>query len=233
MTTNQISARPQSIGQLMERSWNSIKDQLPITAGLSLVIWAALGVSGHIPPLSWLLSAVVSAGWLACLLKIRNKEEIQFNDFFWAFQNVNRFLNLALQSVLVWIVVIAGLIFFVVPGVWAAIALSLSSILIVTRQVDGVEALRRSRSLVRGNWWHTFLVVLTILGLNLLGALCFFVGLLVTMPLSLLMMVELSEDLERLQTAEPTSAATAGASSVMDSTPKNPSTFQVNPQSDS
>lgn len=219
-STPSSSNRPLSFGELFDRSWAPLKKQLPLVAVLSLVFFLGLGAASRISYVGWLLNAPLSAGFIACLIRIRRSEAFDFADFFWAFQNMNRFLNVVLASVLSTIICVMGFVFLIIPGIWISVALSLSTVLLVRGDLDAIGALRKSYDLVKGNWWNVFGVLILVFFLNILGALCFLVGLLVSIPMSWMIFLELAEDLER-QKAPPSAEPQAIGSS----------SFAVNPTS--
>lgn len=55
---------------------------------------------------------------------------------------------------------------------------------IVDQDSGAIEAIRQSWALSRGHFWFLFKLFLVIIGINMLGAMAFFVGLLLTIPLS-------------------------------------------------
>jgi hypothetical protein len=59
-----------------------------------------------------------------------------------------------------------GLLLFVVPGVWIAIALSMIAPVVALEGLGPVAAIRRSAWLVKGRWWQTigFLVLVGLMG---------------------------------------------------------------------
>lgn len=61
-----------------------------------------------------------------------------------------------LAIVVAGLAVAAGLVLFIIPGVWLAISLSMITPVIALERAGPVEAMRRSFSLVRGRWWQTF-----------------------------------------------------------------------------
>lgn len=215
------SAPALTVGQTFERSWLSVKDQIALVAGLSLVVMLGLFAASSLPVVGWALNAVIGVGYIACLLRVRRGESFEFADFLWAFQNMNRLIHVILAAILVFVAAVFGTILMIIPGIWIYVMLSLTTVVQVKGDLDGVIAVKSSYNLVEGHWWRVFGVLLFILGLNLLGALCFMVGLLVTMPLSYLMLIEITEDLQRLKgTAAAPTPATA---------PPGSSNFQVNP----
>lgn len=216
------TAPPLGIGQIFERGWITIKDQMPLVAGLSLVALLGMATAGSIPVLGWALNALIGSGYVACLLRIRRGEKFDFADFLWAFQNMNRLVHVVLAALMVFAVVIFGTILMIIPGIWIYVMLSLTTVIQVRDDKDAVAALKGSYELVQGDWWRVFGLVLFVAGLNLLGLMCFLIGVLVTLPISYLMILEMSEDLARRKSmALP---PTAGSS-----TAPPASSFQVNP----
>jgi hypothetical protein len=87
-----------------------------------------------------------------------------------------KFVPVFLTSLLVQVLVSLGMFFLIVPGVFLAVMLLVSTIACILEDRSPVEALKRSRELTRGNRWR-------VLGLVLILALLFIgVGLLVASP---------------------------------------------------
>lgn len=60
-------------------------------------------------------------------------------------------------SILTTIIVFAGTLFFIIPGIIFSVWYLFGSIALVLENKRGMEALRMSKSLVKGRWWHVFL----------------------------------------------------------------------------
>jgi hypothetical protein len=65
-----------------------------------------------------------------------------------------------------------------------------------------------SRKLITRNWWKFFALILILLGMNLLGILFLGIGILLTFPLTFLVLYVIFEDLTRAVFAEEGSSAT-------------------------
>lgn len=89
-------------------------------------------------------------------------------------------------SILVFLAVIAGLILLIVPGIILALALSFVTYLVIDRGLGPVSAFKESMAITKGNRWSLFVLGLAIFGLNLLGLLALVIGLVVTIPVSML-----------------------------------------------
>lgn len=77
-----------------------------------------------------------------------------------------RLLILIVAGFLIFIVVLAGMIALILPGLWLAGCFTMVSAVVALEDAGPVEALRRSFSLVRGRWWPTvgFLLLVGLLG---------------------------------------------------------------------
>ena len=60
-----------------------------------------------------------------------------------------------------------GLLLLVIPGIWLSVALALGFYLLITEGLGPIDALNRSRNLVKGNWFRTAVLytVATVLAL--------------------------------------------------------------------
>jgi len=86
-------------------------------------------------------------------------------------------------AALLWLLIIsllllfAGLLLFVVPGIWLTVALSAALPALMFERIDPLRALVRSRDLVRGRWWATFgvlsIAVALVIGVDILLAIIF------------------------------------------------------------
>lgn len=87
-----------------------------------------------------------------------------------------------LQSV----IILVGLVLLIIPGIVAALLLSFTPISLVDKNLQPIAALKESYRLARPHLWSLFLLALSLLLLNVLGLLALVVGLLVTVPVSLI-----------------------------------------------
>lgn len=128
------------------------------------------------------LSIVMSAGLCVITLRLARGKAAHFGDLFPWSRMVWLFF---LASLLMWLAIVGGLILLIIPGIVILIRLSFVRYAVV----DGmgpVEGLKRSWAMTRGHWWHIFGFVLAMLGLNIVGAMLLLVGLLVTVPVSMM-----------------------------------------------
>jgi uncharacterized membrane protein len=92
-------------------------------------------------------------------------------------------------SILVGIIVIVGLILLVIPGVIAAVALVFATFLVLDKNMSPIEALKESMRITKGRRLSIAGLLIVLGLLNILGFLLLAVGLLVTVPVSLIALV--------------------------------------------
>lgn len=206
-----------SYSNLFNKSWDVIKDQLPLVAGLTLVYWVGALALSMVPVVGGFLSGPFTAGYMRCLMRIRDRQEIGYEDVFWGFMNLNRLAQLLVLGLIVGVLTVLGFIFLVVPGIWFAVASSLATAYLVLADTDAVTALKKSLAAVKGQWFEVFVLLLILGCLFVAGALCFILGLLVTTPLAVMMLLQTAESLAG-KTGAPTTPA-----------PHGPSVINVNP----
>lgn len=111
--------------------------------------------------------------------------------------NPSPFLRYLIGQILTGIIVIVGLLLLIVPGVIAALALFPASYLIVDRGVQPIEAIKQSYAMTKGHWLEIFIFILALIGINILGLLALVVGLLVSVPVSMLASVHIYRQISR------------------------------------
>ncbi|GGF42010.1 hypothetical protein [Echinicola rosea] len=112
--------------------------------------------------------------------KLKANEAIAYTDFF---QGFSYYIPIILIWLIGQILVSVGLILLIVPGVYLMVGYFLAILLHIFAGLDFWDSLEYSRKVVTKNWWKFFLLVISLIVLNVLGAMIF-VGVFVTIPLS-------------------------------------------------
>lgn len=107
-----------------------------------------------------------------------------------------------LTGLLFGLIVVGGTLLLVVPGVIWAVQFGLAFFFIAEGGKDPVAALKQSSALTKGSRWPLFGFALAMAGVNLLGVLALGVGLVVTMPLTVLAAVYVFRALQGRKPAE-------------------------------
>lgn len=162
-----------------------------------------------------LADTFIAVAMYQVFFKILDDEgEIEFPDFVPNFLKAINFLlvKLIMGAIAVIIIsVLAGLYFMNTPDIdtsnpvsWQMLPILLLIIIpifymtlrlffvlcfIVDQESGSIESISQSWTITRGNFWSLFVLFLVILGINILGALALFVGLLFTIPFSSLILM--------------------------------------------
>lgn len=94
------------------------------------------------------------------------------------------FFNLILLSIVSAILIIAGLIVFILPGIYLIVPLSLASAIMVFKRYSVTESLGYCFELIKDHWWMTFVTLLVV------WLLVYIIGLVFQMPLLIYMFVK-------------------------------------------
>jgi hypothetical protein len=173
------------LGNYIKIGWDVFK-QYPV----GFVVFTLVNIAIHlvlesIPFLGWVVSFAISSalimGNFIVSAKLLQKQTPVFRDFFTGFYF---FLPLLLLSLITSIFIIIGLALLIIPGVYLIVAYLFASCLVIDRRLDFWPAMELSRRTVHPLWFGFLAFTLLLTVINLAGALCLFVGLLVTIPLS-------------------------------------------------
>jgi hypothetical protein len=138
-------------------------------------------LGGLIGLASIVVAIVVDLGLIRMYLDLADGVEGKLEKLF---SQYRLFWNYLGAAILYGLMVVLGLILFIVPGIYLGLKYQFFSYLIVDKNLGVIEALKKSAAMTAGMKWKLFGFCLTILGLNLLGAIALGLGLLVTVPMS-------------------------------------------------
>jgi len=99
--------------------------------------------------------------------------------------NWNVFGVFILASVISSVVSAIGFVLLIIPGIIVAVRLSFFGFAIIEENLHAIDALKRSWALTKGHFWEVFLLGLVLCVMNALGVIAFGVGILVTIPVTL------------------------------------------------
>lgn len=126
-----------------------------------------------------LMQVALTLAWIRVALLLHDSETPDWSKPFDLFDGYLPFL---LAVTLLGLVVAAGFVLLIVPGVIWGLRYGFSIFLTVDRKLDPVAAFHESARLTYGRKWRLLEFALVMAGVNLLGALALGVGLLVTVP---------------------------------------------------
>ena len=122
---------------------------------------------------SLLVLVPVGYGTSWVFLKAVRGESFRVQDMFFAYQ---QFGNVLLANILVCLIVIAGFIMLIVPGIIFACKLSFVPYLVMDEKMEAAEAIRKSWEMTKGYSWTIFWMGVTSIFVFIGGLICFIVG---------------------------------------------------------
>ncbi len=129
-----------------------------------------------------LLSTLVTLASAKISLDAANNKKLSLDSLK---GTTTHYLSFLVLSILISLIVMAGLVLLVVPGVIWAIQFSMAPYLVIDKQMNPIDAMKESSRITKGKKWQLFLFGLTLIGMNLLGALALGIGLFATIPTSM------------------------------------------------
>src|SRR5579884_2174274 len=186
-----------SIEEAIAFGWMKVKSNLSFFLPLGVIVFIAQSlprltgnnqqtptVIGFIAAIFyWLLRTLIDMGIIKIALKFVDDKKAAYEDLL---SQTDLLWDFIVGSVIYTLIVIAGLILLIVPGIIWAIKYSYFSYLIVDKRAKPMDAIKRSGQITQGHKWQLFLFGLVLFLINILGALCLVVGLFITLPVSYL-----------------------------------------------
>ena len=134
--------------------------------------------------LGWiLLSTLLQMGLLKIWLKFVDGEKPEFGDLFGQYPVFFKYL---LASILYGLIIFVGTILLIIPGIIWAIKYMFFGYLIIDQKMGAIEALKASGKITMGYKWDLFVFGILFALINIAGALCCFIGLLATVPTTMI-----------------------------------------------
>ena len=150
--------------------------------------------------IEFVVNLVLDLGIIVIMLKFKDGSKPEFGDLFNRLPLVFPF---AIASIIYAVMVIVGLIFLIVPGLYLAVRFVYFGYFIVDEGAGPIEALQKSSALTEGVRMDLFFFGAMMVGINILGLLALFVGVLVTCPITSLAVTHVFRHLQGASPAAP------------------------------
>jgi len=175
-----------SVGSCFSRSWKLYTGHFGLFTGTTAIVLVILTALHSVPAagnvVAVALGGVLAAGLSLVFLKTIRGQKAEVNDLFAGF---NRgFVPLLLASTLVFILVSAGLLLCLLPGIYLVVAWMFVYPLIFERLIDFWPAMELSRKVVHERWWELFALALGATALFVLGLMLAVIGVFFTTPIA-------------------------------------------------
>lgn len=180
-----------SVSSILAEAYEYLKRKLGFYIAL-VIVYMLLGVALYLIGdtlgkvgryLVRLVEIYLNAGVLKIIIKDVNGEEPELFDMFTA-QDV--YINFLIAGILYGLAVGFGVLLFIVPGIIFAIMWQFYKFGVVDKKLGPVEALRYSGDLTKGYRWTILGIDIVLILVNLAGALALGIGLLFTVPLTMI-----------------------------------------------
>jgi uncharacterized membrane protein len=162
-------------GAWISRGWEVVQPNLGAFA-LMAVLFAVLS---SVVPL--ILQGSLIAGMHIAAMRYLMFKRTEVGDLFKGF---NYFLPTMIAGLLISVFVFLGTLLCIIPGLVLAAMYKFTFLFIVDKRMDFWPAMQASHNVVKGNYFGFTIFLLALVLLNIAGALCCFVGLLVTLPIT-------------------------------------------------
>ncbi|MGZ5384229.1 MAG: hypothetical protein ACXW1Y_09285 [Acidimicrobiia bacterium] len=181
-----------STGEALSYGWKKLQENVGplLTAALAIlavnVIFWLLGsgfLGGLFKLIGWFVSILISMGVIRIALKIVDGRPVETADLF---QRADQALPYFIASVIVGIMVGIGFIFLIIPGIYLAITFGFFGYNIVDKEHGIVESIEQSAAITRAQKGDLFVFGVALFLFNLAGAIALGIGLLITVPVSML-----------------------------------------------
>lgn len=181
-----------STGEALSYGWKKLQENVGplLTAALAIlavnVIFWLLGsgfLGGLFKLIGWFVSILISMGVIRIALKIVDGKPVETADLF---QRADQALPYFIASVIVGIMVGIGFIFLIIPGIYLAITFGFFGYNIVDKEHGIVESIEQSAAITNAQKGDLFVFGVALFLFNLAGAIALGIGLLITVPVSML-----------------------------------------------
>jgi hypothetical protein len=187
-----------SISRWITDGWNLFLQDVASFALIGLFSMVFL----TIVPFPFLWGPVWTAMTYASV-KFIERGQISIHDYF---EGYRFFLPALFASLLIFLFTLIGLIFLIIPGLVILSMYLFTYSYIAQNNQDFWQAMRASRQLVSRDYFGFTLFMLTLIFLNFLGMLFFYVGLVFTLPVSAAAVALAFREAEGLPVLPPTTA---------------------------
>lgn len=159
------------IREAFKTGWDNFMRRPWYLLGITIAMYAMFFFCTSQYILVTALAYILYGGYIAMFIKHYDHQQIVFDDLF---SLDNRWISFAFMGLIKMLLIIAGLLLFVLPGVYLAVRFMFAELLVIDQNMRPLQALRQSAAMTKGHFWKLFLfgvmcVVLTLIGLLALG----------------------------------------------------------------
>lgn len=174
------------VWDLIGQAWDLVKSHWLVLGGMFFIQFVICALAHRLPHIGWLLGMALSGAimigiWRAILGMIEGRAPATAMMF----EGFDRFGDAFLTEIVATLLIGLGLICLVVPGIILALMWSFTFPILSETRVGFWEAMRQSAALTEGYRWRLFLLALAGIPILLLGLICLWVGVFVSVAVML------------------------------------------------
>ena len=185
------------IGRCVGRSWDLMTKNFWLVVATTAVVGIIEGCVNAVPYLGavagMVIAGVLHGGLYLMFLKLIRGEKAEFGDAFAGFSLT--FVQLMLAGLVVGLLISAGILACILPGIYLAVAWLFTFPLVIDKKLDFWPAMELSRKVLTMHWGNMFLLLLVCGLVTLAGVLALCVGVLVAAPVAMAAIVYAYEDI--------------------------------------
>lgn len=178
------------IGAALRFGWEKVKGNFWLFLGITLVYLVLTSVPSYEQKISenatlifnilgYLITAWLTAGMLRIGFDVYDGKKPEFKTLF---NQLKYFWRLLGAQILISFMVVVGLIFLIVPGIYLALRYQFVSNLIVDKDISIMEAFRQSSEITKGVKLRLLLLNLALTGVIIIGLIALVFGVLIALP---------------------------------------------------
>lgn len=168
---------------------------------INIVLWEVLDPESTDPMISsigWMVSLFVSIFFTLGVTNVSliavSWHKLRYVDLF---NKIKYFLHFLVSYVIYIIIVVCGFVLFIVPWIYRATRFSFYQYLIIDKNYGPIKALKESRAITKWKFRDVFAYNMILWFINLLGMLCAVVGLLWTVPMTMIAKAKMYKELSK------------------------------------
>lgn len=186
-----------STGEIFGQAWQIFKQRWSQLLGIGVLYMVLSSIATSLPALfqsedsqaatlgasliAQILSLFLSIGMTKIVLAVVRQQEVAIADMF---AGGKYLLQYFLGSLVVGIITFVGFLLLIVPGIIWSLKYMFVLYLIIDEELDFSKAMKESEQMTNGIKGQLMLFGLAMMGVNLLGMIPLFLGLLITIPVT-------------------------------------------------
>lgn len=203
-----------SVGECFRFAWETFKKRPGFFVGATVFVSVISGIIHRVFPfpssttpssvlglvlvaaiIGLLLQAFVKMGSINLLFKAHEDPASAHLSDLW-YPAWNTLLYYVGASILSGVIIVIGFILLIIPGIYFSLRFMFVPYFVIDKKLTPLDALKESSRITLGHKGELLLLVLALIGINIVGAILLFIGLLVSIPVSMLAVVHAYRVLE-------------------------------------